>query len=200
MTSATRRDIDTGLPNPLRLVPFLVMHPQCICGAKEIIALPATKSFATARFNGLHAYFLVDGEGVRRAFRYRWIPVAGEVGITDAEHRALPPQYLVSEIRQRVEGEPVAWDLVFEMAERDDPTDDMTKHWPEDRPLITAGRLVIDRLHEDQEILDDLIFDPTKVPPAIALSDDPVLHFRSESYTESHRRRSGETKPRIRPE
>lgn len=86
------------------------------------------------------------------------------------------------------------------MAERDDPTDDMTKHWPEDRPLLTAGRLVIDRLHEDPEILDDLVFDPTKVPPGIELSDDPVLHFRSESYTESHRRRSGEAKPRIRPE
>jgi catalase len=200
MTSATRRDIDTGLPNPLRLVPFLLTHPQCIRGAKEIVVLPATKSFATARFNGLHAYFLVDAEGQRRAFRYRWMPVAGEIGITDAEHRALPPQYLVSEIKQRVEAEPAAWDLVFQMADRDDPTDDMTKHWPEDRQLITAGRLVIDRLHEEPEVVDGLMFDPTKVPPGIELSDDPVLHFRSESYKESHRLRGGETKPRIRAE
>ncbi|MEU6369794.1 hypothetical protein ABZ876_29675 [Streptomyces sp. NPDC046931] len=32
------------------------------------------------------------------------------------------------------------------------------------------------------------------------LSDDPVLHFRSQVYAESHRRRSQEDKPRIKPE
>ncbi|MGH2839538.1 MAG: catalase [Solirubrobacteraceae bacterium] len=200
MTSAQRRNPLSGYPNLVRLVPFLVTHPQCIRGAKEIFLLGPTQSFATTQFNGLHAYFLVDGEGRRRAFRYRWLPVAGVAGITEAEHRILPPQYLISEIKQRVESEPAAWDLVFQMAEPDDPVDDMTKLWPEDRPLVTAGRLVIDRLHSDQEAVDKLVFDPTKVPPGIELSDDPILHFRSESYTESHRRRSGETKPRIKPE
>jgi catalase len=200
MTSAQRRDLDTGLPNPLRLVPFLLTHPQCIRGAKEIFVLSPSQSFATAQYNGLHAYHLVDAEGRRRAFRYRWKPVAGEVGITPEEHRILPPQYLLSEMRQRIEREPVAWELVFQMAERDDPVDDMTKLWPEDRPQVPAGRLVLDRLHEDQDVVEDLVFDPTTVPPGIELSDDPVLHFRSESYTESHRLRSGETKPRIRAE
>lgn len=46
----------------------------------------------------------------------------------------------------------------------------------------------------------DLVFDPTVVPPGIELSDDPVLHFRSESYAESHRRRSSETKPAVKAE
>jgi catalase len=199
-TGAQRRDINTDLPNPLRVVPFLVTHPQCFQGTKEILSLGTTQSFATAQFNGLHAYFLVDEDGRRRPFRYRWLPVAGVVAVTEAEHRVLPPQYLISEIRQRVESEPVAWDLVFQMAEPGDPLDDLTKHWPEDRPMVPAGRLVIDRPHEDPEQLEDLIFDPTKVPPGIELSDDPILHFRSESYTESHRRRSAETKPHIKPE
>jgi catalase len=44
------------------------------------------------------------------------------------------------------------------------------------------------------------MFDPTNVPPGIALSDDPVLHFRSESYVESQRRRKAETKPTVKPE
>ena len=38
------------------------------------------------------------------------------------------------------------------------------------------------------------------VPPGIELSDDPVLHFRSESYIESQKRRLAETKPAIKPE
>jgi len=38
------------------------------------------------------------------------------------------------------------------------------------------------------------------VPPGIELSNDPVLHFRSEAYTASKSRRAGETKPAIVPE
>jgi catalase len=189
-----------GKANPLRLVAFVATHPHCLPGLRAILTVPTSKSFATNRFNGLHAYHLVDAGGTRRAFRYRWVPLAEPAGITPAEHRLLPPQYLISEIKLRVAQAPVAWDLVFQMAEPGDPTDDMTKHWPEKRPLLTAGRLVLDRVHEDQGLIDRSMFDPTKQPPGIALSDDPVLHFRSESYVESQKRRLSETKPAVKPE
>ena len=66
-----------------------------------------------------------------------------------------------------------------------------------ERPQITAGTLVIDRLHEDRELVDGLMFDPTAVPPGIELSDDPVLHFRSEAYIASQELRRGEPKPDV---
>ena len=37
------------------------------------------------------------------------------------------------------------------------------------------------------------------MPPGIEVSNDPVLHFRSESYVESQKRRLSETKPAIKP-
>lgn len=200
LAGAQKKGLPTGLPNPLRIVTYLATHPHLLPGFKAIVAAKATQSFGTTRFNGLHAYFLVDAEGTRRPFRYHWKPVAGEHGIAPAEDKLLPPQYLVSEIKLRVAREPVAWDLVFQMAEPGDPTDDMTKHWPESRPQIVAGRLTVDTLHDDQELVDRSMFDPTKQPPGIALSDDPVLHFRSESYVESQKRRLAESKPAIRPE
>jgi catalase len=189
-----------GKPNPLRLAAFVATHPHCLTGLRAILGVPTSKSFANNRFNGLHAYHLVDADGTRRAFRYRWIPLAKPAGITPEEHRLLPPQYLVSEIKLRVAQAPVAWDLVFQMAEPGDPTDDMTKHWPDERPLLTAGRLVLDRVHEDQGLIERSMFDPTKQPPGIELSDDPVLRFRSESYVESQKRRLSETKPLVKPE
>ena len=91
----------------------------------------------------------------------------------------------------------MAWDLILQMGEPGDPTDDMTRHWPETRPQVTAGRLTIDRLHPDQELIDRSMFDPTKQPAGIELSDDPVLHFRSESYIESQKRRQAECKSAI---
>lgn len=189
-----------GKPNPVRLGFFVLTHRHVLKGLLAILKAPTTQSWARVTFNGLHAYFLVDADGTRRAFRYRWVAVAEPADLTPDENRFLPPQYLIGEMKQRLEREPVAWDLVFTMAEPGDPTDDMTKHWPDTREKINAGRLVIDRVHEDQDLVDRSMFDPTKVPAGIELSNDPVLHFRSESYIESQKRRLAETKPAIKPE
>ena len=53
---------------------------------------------ATARFNGFHAYYLVDAEGRRRPFRFRWMPVAGIENMDPKDDTLLPPQYVISEI------------------------------------------------------------------------------------------------------
>lgn len=197
LASAQRRGLPTGLPNPARIVTFLATHPHCLRGFRAVIGPPATQSFATSAFHGLHAYYLVEADGNRRAFRYHWEPSAAPDPITPEEHRVLPPLYLLSEMRGRLQREPAEWTLVFELAEPGDPVHDMTKHWPKERRRVRAGTLVLDRIHEDQQAVDDSMFDPTLVPPGIELSDDPVLHFRSESYKESQRRRNDETKPSI---
>jgi catalase len=200
MVSAQRAELPGGLPNPLRLIAFLAPRPHAIAGIKAAATLPPPQSFATCRFNGFHAYYLVRADGHRQAFRFRWVPLAGEAAMDPSDHVNTPPQYLVSEIKQRVERAPVAWRLVFQLAAPGDPTDDLTRLWPEDRELLDAGQLVIDRPHEDPDEVDRWVFDPTRMPPGIALSDDPLLHFRSEAYAESHRRRSRESRPQILPE
>ena len=200
LTAARAKGLPFGLPNPVRFVSYLLSHPPVLRGVRAILGARTAVSFATAPFFGLHAYFAVDADGRRQAFRYRWVPVAGEASMSAMEHQSLPPQYLLSELRGRLADGPVAWDLVFQLAAPGDPTDDLTRRWPDDRRLVTVGRLELDRLHEDQAALDRLVFDPTVVPPGIELSNDPVLHFRSEAYTASEKRRSGETKPAITPE
>lgn len=200
LASAQRPELPGDQPSPLRFLAFVATHPHCAGGARAAATLKPVKSFATTRFNGLHAYHLVDAGGRRRAFRARWMPVAGIEDMDPADHTILPPQYLVDDIRRRVAAAPVAWRLVFQMAAEGDPVDDLTKQWPESRPKLVAGELVIDRLHEDQQLVDGWCFDPTLMPPGIELSGDPVLHFRSEAYWESHRRRLSEDKPAIRPE
>jgi catalase len=199
LTEATQPALPGGTPNPLRLAGYVATHPHGFKGVKNAATLPPAQSFATTRFNGMHAYFAIDARGARRAFRFRLMPLFGIATMAPEDHAVLPPQYLVNEMRLRVERAPVAWDLVFQLAQPGDPTDDITKLWPEDRPLVVVGRLIVDRLHEDQELVDGYVFDPLDVPPGIEPSDDPMLHFRSHAYAESHRRRAGETKPAIKP-
>ncbi len=201
MVTNTRAALPGGSPHPLRMLAFLAPRmPWVLPGIRAAAQLAPPLSFATTRFNGFHAYYLVDADGRRRPFRFRWMPVAGVANMDPADETVLPPQYLVSEIKQRVERAPVAWKLVFQMAQDGDVTDDLTRLWPESRPQVVAGQLVIDRLHEDQELVESWVMDPTRMPAGIALSDDPLLHFRSEAYWESHRRRTAERKPAIVPE
>lgn len=186
--------------NPLALLAFALRRRHAIPGLKAVATHPTRASFATTRFNGLNAFFAVDADGVRRAFRYRWLPRAGIAELDTAAHRRLPPQFLLSEMKTRLAHGPVEWDLVFQMAEPGDPTNDMTKQWPESRRQVTVGRLVVDRVHEDQEAANLLVYDPTNLPPGIEPTEDPILHFRSHVYAGSFERRTQEEKPAIVPE
>lgn len=196
----TQKPVMGDKSNPLALLGFVLRRRHAIKGVKAVATHPTRASFATSRFNGLSAFFAVDAEGVRRAFRYRWIPLAGIAELDQEAHRRLPPQFLLSEMKTRVQAGPVEWDLVFQMAEPGDPTDDMTKHWPESRRQVTVGRLVVDRVHEDQEAANLLVYDPTDLPPGLEPSKDPILHFRSHAYAGSFKRRTSEEPPAIVPE
>lgn len=199
LASAQRKGLPTGLPNPIRLGLFLATHPRCVPGVIKVFLAVTAESFATQAFHGLHAFWAIDEAGARQAFRYHWVPETTDVAMSAEQDRFWPPQYLVSEIEHRVARGPVAWKLVWELAEPGDPTDDLTQMWPQDRPRVTVGRMVVDRIHEDPDAADKIMYDPTDLPAGIEASDDPVLHFRSEVYIESKRRRAGETKPEITP-
>ncbi len=189
-----------GKANPLALLGFALRRPHALRGLKAVATHPTRASFATSRFNGLSAFFAVDPAGERHAFRYRWVPLAGVEELSADDHRRLPPQFLISEMKNRVARGPVEWDLVWQMAEPGDRTDDMTKPWPESRRLVTIGRLVVDRVHEDQAAANLLVYDPTNLPPGLEPSDDPILHFRSHIYAGSFKRRTSEVEPEIVPE
>jgi catalase len=186
----------TGKPSPARLLWYGLTHRYAVPALKGLAAVRSPASFATTRYNGLHAYYLVAADGTRRAFRYHWQP---EAGVEPLSSPAVPAQYLVDEIAQRVAAGPVRWRLVFQLADPGDPTDDITRQWPDDRQTVDAGLLTLTRLHEDQAAVANIVFDPANVVPGIELSADPILHFRSQAYGESYRRRTAEAQPATRP-
>ena len=195
VTTAQRRNA-RGRRNPLRLLAFVVRHRRTVPGLKALIGHPPIRSFAAADFHGLHAYYLVDAEGRRQAFRYHWIVDDGRRSHRHREEAALwPPQFLVEEMRQRVARGPVRWELAFELAQDGDPTHDQLLAWPASRPRIHAGTLTLTAEHPDQDVVDGMVFDPTNVPAGIECSDDPLLAFRSAVYGASHAARTRERKP-----
>ena len=195
LATAQRRN-SHGNPNLLRLLAFVLRHPRTVRGLKALLAHALVRSFAADDFHGLHAYYLVDAEGRRQAFRYHWTStMTGDRTLTAEEASLWPPQHLIEEMRQRVVRDPVRWDLTFELAEDGDPTHDQLVAWPASRRRISAGTLTLTAEHPDQQFVERMVFDPTNVPPGIECSDDPLLAFRSKVYSASYAARMSETKP-----
>lgn len=192
VTTATRPG-RSGKPSLLRIAGFVLRHPRDLAGLRAIGSAPAMPSFANVTFNGLHAYYLIGPDGSRRAFRYSWQPEPGAVPLPPEQSAALDPLYLTGEISERLGRGPVSWTLTFTFANDGDPLDDVTKLWPDNRTTIEAGKLTVDRVHEDQDMVEATVFDPTGVTVGIECGPDPLLHYRAQIYSESYSRRQRET-------
>lgn len=158
---------------------------------QSLLALKRLKppaSYATNLYYCIHVYMLVDSEGRRRPVKFEWIPDLGVHTLSIHDAAAMPDDYLEKELELRMLSRPPSFKLNIVFGEEGDPTDDPTQRWPSDRVRINAGRLV---LLESVAEPRGLIMDPTVVPDGIALSDDPILNFRRDTYAESMKRRSG---------
>jgi catalase len=155
-------------------------------------ALRPLESYAATTYYALHAYRFVDADGGSRYVRYTFTPEAEETRIGPRQAKRRGRDYLQEEIRARLERGPVSFTLQLQVAGPGDPTDDPSAAWPKDRQRVNAGTLELTGLDTERETGDDvLVFDPTRVTNGIELSDDPVLRFRRDAYSESILRRSG---------
>ncbi len=122
-------DPETGVPDPARLGAFLETHPESLPAIEAAMMATVPASYATLAYNSLHTFFLVDDAGVRRPFRFTFAPPAGIHAINDASQ--LATEHLATELTTRLIGGPIEFDLVIQLGQPNDPTDDPTTIWPE---------------------------------------------------------------------
>jgi catalase len=191
-TRARKPDPATGEPDPDAIGKFIADHPEALTAAGAVITATPPESYLRCAYNALHAYRFVDADGSSRWIRYRWEPEDGEANLTEEEAKERGPDYLQKDLADRLAQRPAIFTLSVQIAEDDDPTDDPTVVWPDERRRVDLGRLKVTGLAHDREQGDDvLVFDPTRVTDGIELSDDPILRFRTDAYAVSVLRRSG---------
>jgi catalase len=173
---------------------FIGSHPSTAAAAALIApTLVPPRSYATVAYNSIHAFRLVDADGNGRWIRWRWVPEAGEETLPEEEREGADPNFLQTEIFDRL---PVRFTLIARLGEDGDPTDDPTVAWPEEREQVEMGTLEITGRETQRETGDDvMVMDPTRVTDGIEPSDDPILHIRSHAYSVSVERRSGVPRP-----
>lgn len=161
-----------------------------------------TASYAEEPYNGLNAFIFVDSSGAESAVRWSLVPAAPAVPITPAELEKRGPNYLETEIADRVRQAPQRWTMNLVVANPGDVTADPTKAWPAGRRTIEVGTLVVQKIEAEADgPCRDVNFDPTVLPPGIRVSDDPFPAARSAAYSRSYDLRTAEGRyyPRTSP-
>jgi len=177
---------DSSKPSPLEK--FLDSHPRTLAYVQT--PKPAPSSFARETYFGVTAMRFLNRDGVSRHGRYRITPDAGTEHLDADTAKSKGANFLYDELTARIAKGPVGFQILVQVANPDDIVDDATVHWPEDRPLINFGKLVLknpasDNAHEQKSI----IFDPIPRIDGIEPSLDPLLELRAAIYLLSGRRR-----------
>lgn len=172
-----------------KLLHLIAKHPESRAGLIAATRAKVPASFATTRYDGLHAFLATDPEGRRRPYRYRLLPHLGEVALDRRRARTLPRDFLITELEERLSHGPVGFTVAFQFAEPGDRTDDPSRAWPEHRLLLAAGTILVTGRSSREALWQRAVFDPTRLSDGITVSDDPVLAFRPHAYSVSAERR-----------
>jgi len=179
---------DPSKPSPSPIEVFLGSHPKALAFVQTPKPFPS--SLARESYFGVTALRFTNKDDVSRYGRYRIKPDAGVEHLDDATAKTRGANYLFDELTERIARGPIGFQVLVQVANDNDVVDDATVHWPEDRPLINLGRilltnLVLDNTREHEKI----IFDPIPRVDGIEPSADPLLELRAAIYLLSGRRR-----------
>jgi catalase len=179
---------DPGVKALVRFPFFLARHPKALATLrKNAPGLKPPPSYASRRYFAIHAFKWTNADGDERYVRYTWRPEANDAGITAKEAKSRGRDYLIEEIRERVQREPIRFTLELQLAAENDDPDDPTAAWKSDE-RVAAGTVELSGLAEHG---DEFVYDPTRVTDGIEPSADPILNFRPRAYSVSAERRLG---------
>jgi catalase len=177
-----------GTESPTPIEKFLGSHPAALTFVTAPKPFPV--SFATAPYYALNAFTFINAEGKETYIRYQFLPEAGIQSLDDAAVESKGANYLFDEIAERVKSGSTGFKLVAQIGLDSDPTDDITKQWPDDRELVELGKFTLETVSDhSEEEQKTLIFDPIPRVEGIEPSADPILDFRASLYLISGRER-----------
>jgi catalase len=172
-----------------RLGLYVIGHPASWRAALALARAGKPRSYATCRYNAIHAYRWIDARRAERYVRYSWIPLADEQTISRRQARRGGESYLQHEISGRLRNGPVRFRLQLQIKGPDDSTSDPTTIW-KSPVTVDAGMLELTGPELRPERSEKfLVFDPARLTDGIECSCDPILNFRPSVYEESARRR-----------
>ena len=164
---ARTADPATGKPDPVKLKAFNDANPETLLQAAYLASTPVPASFGSVNYFGINAFELINDKGASQFVRWQFVPEAN-VGLTEDQMKTQPDTFLADELRARVAAAPVTFTFTLQLADKSDQLIDPTKVWPEGRRVVSAGKLVIDKVEPGAGgACDGITFNPLNLPTGI---------------------------------
>jgi catalase len=180
-----------GSGDKAKLDAFFAAHPESTRQAAWLKSLPVPASYAGVNYFGVHAFTLTNAEGDKALIKYKAVPDAGELGLSDDEAKAKSADFYAAEMKERLGKGPVSFELRAIRGRDGDQTSDPTARWDDEdkRETTPLGKISIEAL-APASTCDVFSFLPANVTDGIAgPADDPIFQIRSAAYIVSFTRR-----------
>ena len=183
-------DPESGKPDPEKLKKFRDSHPDNRPQAEFLASHNPPSSYASSTYFGIHTFKFIDRDGKVTPVRWRFVPGDGEMRLSDAELKTMPPDFLERRLIERASKGKLRWDMIVTVGEPGDTEDNPTLTWPEGRKQVKAGTLTIySAMPQQGAVCENINFDPLVMGAGIEPSNDPILLFRSTAYAVSFAKR-----------
>jgi catalase len=180
---ARRPDPATSRPDPMKVKAFNDSHPDSKPQIEWLAKAPVPASYATVNYWGANAFEFTTPAKKKVFAKWVFEPARGQKGLSDDELKQMPDDFLADELRKRAASSSIAFNFNVQIAEPGDVVNDATVPLPASRKVITAGRLVIDKVEAGPGgACDKISFNPLVLPKGVGPSADPTLLARPASY------------------
>jgi catalase len=187
---ARRPDPATGRPDPAKVKAFNDSHPDAKPQIEWLAKTPVPASYATVNYWGANAFEFTTPANKKVFGKWMFEAASGQKGLSDDELKQLGDDFLADELRKRAADKSIAFNFNVQIAEQGDVVNDATVPLPANRKVVTAGRLVIDKVEAGPGgACDKITYNPLVLPKGVGPSADPTLVARPASYGISLSRR-----------
>ena len=172
-----------GKPDAEKIKAFSAANPETTKQAAWLTSRPVPASFAGTNYWAVTVYTLTNAKGEAAKVKFKSVPTAGELNLTDEEIKAKPADFYADELKERLAKGPVTFDFTAIFAQPGDVTNDSTATWPaESRRTAKLGTVAIAEIVPNA-VCNAFTFDPVVTPDGLAgPSDDPLFEIRSPAY------------------
>ncbi len=192
---AATPDPNTGKPDPAKMAAFVASHPETARPAEIIKSHPPASGFDNSTYNSLNAFWFTNAKGQSVPVRWSMRPEQPFVTGGGTPPDSAGKNYLFDGLISSFMQHPLRWHLIIIIGDPNDPTNDASIPWPDNREQVDTGTLTLDHIEsDDTSPARDINFDPLILPSGMRPSDDPLLSARSAVYSQSFTRRAGEKK------
>ncbi|KAK2763122.1 hypothetical protein FQN54_009757 [Arachnomyces sp. PD_36] len=160
---------------------YIATHPAAKAFLGDLKRFP--HNFTTDKYFGVNAFKFVSSEGKETFIKYRIVPTTAEAYLDDEQVKTKGPRYLFDALPDLIAQDALNFDLVAQVANEGDVTDDCTVIWPEDRRLVKLGSINLKTIMENNDSEQKrLIFDAVPRVNGIEPSADPLIDIRAGVY------------------